>query len=106
MENIMLGVEIFILGMVILFAALGLVVVFISVLDRLFPARRAAPQTLEPVPSEPEPQVDSQRLEEMAVAMAVAICLVEREEELVQPGLGERLEQPHGPWWSRGEART
>ena len=78
--------------MSVTFLALGLLIAVMLILLRIFPAKKPTKQAQAAEPSEVD---DGQRLEEMAVALAVGISLLEREGGFVQrdPTLGKLLEE-------------
>ncbi len=83
-------------GLGLTFAALGLFILVILGLQRLFAARPAQPE-----PSEPAPVSASARDSE-AEEIAAAICLALshlRALEICESGLGQTLEAGRGPWW-------
>jgi len=93
MENdLVIGLQLSIIGLGVTFLALGLLISVMYLLQRIFPAKRAVSQTQ---PVEPAPEGDEQRLEEMAVALAVGISLLEREGAFARrdPSLGKLLEE-------------
>ena len=95
MENeLILGLRISVLGLAITFLAMGLVILVMVLLMRFFPVRGAADETAQA--SQPETEaVDEQALEELAVALAVGICLLEQDGafERKDPSLGKLLEE-------------
>jgi Na+-transporting methylmalonyl-CoA/oxaloacetate decarboxylase gamma subunit len=88
--EMIIGLRIGVIGLGVTFLALGLLSIVMKYLPRLFPTREASP-TIQPVIEE-VPQ--DQRLEEMAVALAVGICLLEESHamEYKDPNLGHLLE--------------
>jgi len=102
-SELLLGLRISFLGLSITFLAMGLVILVMVLLLRFFPVRRkirpatgqesgpAAKAAAEPATK----TVDEQALEEMAVALAVGICLLERDGALAHrdPSLGKLLEE-------------
>lgn len=93
-SDLIIGLRISIIGLSITFLALGLVILVMVSLMRLFPDKSAAGQkALDRAPIEEE-DVDEARLEELAVAIAVGICLLEEGGELEyrDPSLGKLLE--------------
>lgn len=87
-----LGIRIFIIGMSVTFAALALLLLLMRLLLRVFPAAsatEAAPPTLS------DPSGDVPPPEEIAAALAVGICLLERSGALQprDPQLGATLER-------------
>lgn len=105
MDNFTFGLYIFAVGMVTLFAALGLLILMIRLLDWLFSAERKPAGGFsmqdEVITEVAEVDPSSEELEKLAVAMAVAIALVDQEDEPEwHPGLGELLEGPAGRYWN------
>ena len=94
-SDLILGLRISVIGFSVTFLAMGLVILVMVLLLRFFPDRSETGHE-EPakVPTEAE-DVDEQSLEEMAVALAVGICLLERGGALEyrDPTLGRLLEQ-------------
>lgn len=96
MENeLIIGLRLSVLGMSITFLALGLVILAMVLLIRLFPDRGESGQEEPEMDVMSSADVDDRQLEEMAVALAVGICLLERKGalEFRDPTLGELLEQ-------------
>lgn len=94
-SELILGLRISALGLSVTFLAMGLVILIMVLLIRFFPVRgEVAEKALEAGRPEPE-VVDEQALEEMAVALAVGICLLERNGalEYKDPSLGKLLEE-------------
>lgn len=94
-SDLILGLRISLIGFGVTFLAMGLVILVMVVLLRVFPDRSEAGQE-EPAMVQTEVEdVDDQALEEMAVALAVGICLLERGGafEYRDPSLGKLLEQ-------------
>ena len=98
-SELLLGLRISFLGLSITFLAMGLVILVMVLLLRFFPVRRKIKPVMgqeSPAASEPAAKpVDEQALEEMAVALAVGICLLERDGALAHgaPSLGKLLEK-------------
>ena len=93
-SDLIIGLRISVIGMSITFLALGLLILVMILLVRFFPDRSAVvKKDTQSTPTTPE-DVDEQRLEEMAVALAVGICLLERDNTLEyrDPSLGHLLE--------------
>ena len=100
-SDLILGLRISVLGLSITFLAMGLVILIMVLLLRLFPAKSAGQEdVIEMEPPAPE-AADEQALEEMAVALAVGICLLEQDgafragaaEGYRDPSLGQLLEE-------------
>lgn len=94
-SDLIIGLQISIIGLSITFLALGLVILVMVSLMRLFPDKSAAGQLAPDEGLTGEEEVDEARLEELAVAIAVGICLLEHGGELEyrDPSLGKLLEQ-------------
>lgn len=88
--DMILGLRIGLIGLGVTFLALGLLGLVMRYLPTLFPVTKTG------APS-PKATQESQQdhLEEMAVALAVGICLLEEEHALEQkdPSLGKLLEK-------------
>ena len=77
MEDVMMvGIRLFIVGMGVTFLALGLLIFVMRGLQALFPGDEK-PQEI--ALKKEDDQIFEQSYEEMAVALAVGICLLERE---------------------------
>lgn len=94
-SDLITGLRISVIGMSITFLALGLLILVMILLVRFFPDRSAASEKDSKLDLTTAEYVDEQRLEEMAVALAVGICLLERDDALEyrDPSLGHLLEQ-------------
>jgi hypothetical protein len=93
-SDLILGVRISVIGLSVTFLALGLVILVMVLLLRLFPDKsETGRKDVDLVPATPE-DGDEQAMEELAVAMAVGICLLERDGALKyrDPSLGKLLE--------------
>jgi Na+-transporting methylmalonyl-CoA/oxaloacetate decarboxylase gamma subunit len=93
-SDLILGFRISVIGLSVTFLALGLVILVMVLLLRLFPDKsETGHREPELSPAEPE-ESDEQAMEELAVAMAVGICLLERDGALEyhDPSLGKLLE--------------
>ena len=94
-SDLIIGIRLGVIGFSLTFLALCLLILVILLLLRLFPDESETGQT-DPNggPTKAE-DVDERRLEEMAVALAVGICLLERDGalEYQDPSLGKLLEQ-------------
>ena len=93
-NDLMFGLQLGVIGLGVTFLALGLLSLVMVLLQRVFPVKAAQPATAE---SQLVVGDDEQRLEEMAVALAVGICLLEDEGAFVRqdPALGKLLEETH-----------
>lgn len=94
-SDLIVGLRISLLGLSITFLAMGLVILVMVLLLRLFPVKNAGEQADEDVSAAVVDAIDEQVLEEMAVALAVGICLLERGGALEyrDPSLGKLLEE-------------
>lgn len=92
------GLLISLLGLLLTFLALGLLILTIVVLQRLFNPTSAAPAEPEP-PSARQSEDDS----ELAAAIAAAVLLLKKETRL-SSALGSTLETGPGRWWQQGQA--
>jgi len=94
-SDLITGLRISVIGMSITFLALILLILVMILLVRFFPDRSATKEQDSNKDLTTTENVDEQRLEEMAVALAVGICLLERDETLEyrDPSLGHLLEQ-------------
>jgi len=83
------------IGLSLTFLALGLLILVMVLLLRLFPDKSSAGQIVPELDSTKAEDDEEQRLEEMAVALAVSICLLESRNSLEyrDPFLGKLLEQ-------------
>jgi Na+-transporting methylmalonyl-CoA/oxaloacetate decarboxylase gamma subunit len=105
LDNFTFGLYIFAVGMVTLFAALALLILMIRLLDWLFSAEKEPAGQFsmqdEIITEEVGADTPSEEMEKLAVAMAVAIALVDQEDEPEwHSGLGELLEGPAGRYWN------
>ncbi len=97
------GLEVSAIGMSLTFAALGLLVLVMVLLERAF--RRESADTGESQPGVAPNKVDA-HTDEIALAVCVAAAYL-NELERENTGLGATLGTGHGAWWSRGRvART
>ncbi len=87
------------IGIVITFSALGILILVILLLKRMFPVAGAA---LNSDSSEfldrSEDQSDRERLKTVAVAAAAGAITLQKRKDPTR-GLGEVLESPPGNWW-------
>lgn len=88
-------------GLVVTFAALGLLIGLMVLLVRLFPTKMPAAETAVPPvaqtthPSEPDKAA-------LVAAIAAALALAQRTQN---QQLGHGLEADHSPWWYKDKAR-
>lgn len=73
-DELIIGLRIFAIGFSVTFLALGLLSLVMRWLPRLFPNEKTVQEPMEVSSTEVD---DNQRLEEMAVALAVGISLLE-----------------------------
>jgi len=90
-ELIKQGLEISVLGMGLTFAALGLLILTMVLLERLF--REGVEEQVASTAVSPPPEAIEA---ETAAAIAAAIAHWQAEETAV---LGANLQKPHSPWW-------
>jgi sodium pump decarboxylase gamma subunit len=92
------GLSLSVMGMGLTFAALGLLILAMVMLERIFRTRRLIPEERSP---EEAPAASSltrdMREEETVVAIAVALAHL-RSLDMERSGLGEALEAGPGPW--------
>ena len=93
--DLIVGLLVSVIGFSVTFLALGLLILVMVLLLRFFPVKSETEKTdLDTSPTQVE-DVDEQHLEEMAVALAVGVCLLESSGafEYRDPSLGKLLEQ-------------
>lgn len=98
------GLIVSILGMTFLFAAMGLLILAMTVLERLF-----RPKTAQPDPNLPDQKIPSsstqQATKEAEIAAAIATALLHlRSLEIHESGLGSTLETGPSRWWFASRA--
>lgn len=94
-SDIVTGLQLSAIGISLTFLALGLLILIISLLVKLFPESGASvPEDQDRVTSIPA-ETDEQRREETAVGVAVAVAMLEREngKEYKDSSLGKLLER-------------
>jgi Na+-transporting methylmalonyl-CoA/oxaloacetate decarboxylase gamma subunit len=95
------GLEISLLGISLTFVALGLLILAMILLERLF---RPASSVEEGTPSALVVTVDGDSEdEEVAAAIAVALAYL-RDRDKSRPTLGAMLGTERGGWWRRGHS--
>lgn len=106
MSNLILqGLMIGVVGMAILFVVMGLLILAMTVLERLFRGQTVGPDIT--LPNERTTVNSLQREtkdEEIAAAIATALVYL-RSIEICESGLGSTLEAEPSPWWSVGRAQ-
>ena len=90
------GLEISVLGMGLTFAALGLLILLMVLLERLFRPKPAA--AVEP-PLLTDPVAAQTEEEEIAAAIGIALIYLQTQAN-ERAALGSRLEAGRGAWWS------
>jgi sodium pump decarboxylase gamma subunit len=97
------GVILLVIGMAVLFAAMGLLILAMVVLERLFRTRRLVPEEREPDATEAVSRL-ARDTEDEEVAAAIAVALAHlRSLEICRSGLGTALEVGRGSWWVKGQ---
>ena len=97
------GVILLVIGMAVLFAAMGLLILAMVVLERLFRTRRLVPEEREPDATEAGSRL-ARDTEDEEVAAAIAVALAHlRSLEICRSGLGTALEVGRGSWWVKGQ---
>ncbi len=99
------GLMISVMGMGTTFAALGLLILTMVLLDYFFgaqpPVHDEATPAKKPLVSPPAPDTED---EEIAAAIAVALTYL-RTADTYHGHLGATLEAGRGPWWAMGQTR-
>ncbi len=105
MDTIWQGLGLSALGMGLTFAALGLLILAMVALERIFRTRRLIPEERSPeqMPAANSGARDMQE-EETVVAIAVALAHL-RSLDMSRSGLGEALEAGRGPWGTKYPTR-
>ncbi|MEJ2556222.1 MAG: OadG family protein [Anaerolineae bacterium] len=105
MNIIMQGLSLSGMGLGLTFAALGLLILAMILLEYIFRTRRLVPDVRE---TEETPVVSTlaRDTEEEEVVAAIAVALAHlRLLDLHRSGLGTTLETGHGPWWTVAHIR-
>ena len=97
MNDIWQGLSLSALGIGLTFAALGLLILAMFVLERIFKTRRLTPEERSPEEMPVASSLAHDMQEETVVAIAVALAHL-RSLDLSRSGLGEALEAGPGPW--------
>ncbi len=104
-DIILQGLQLSAMGISLTFAALGLLIVAMIVLERLFRTRELVPEERGP---EETPVVSTLARdtedEEIVAAITVALAHL-RSLEICRGGLGTALEAGHGGWWMIGRVQ-
>jgi len=101
----MQGLSLSLMGITITFAALGLLILAMIVLERLFRTRKLVPEERSPeeTPVASTLARDTQD-EEIVAAITVALAYL-RSLEIGRSELGMTLEAGHGGWWTAGRVQ-
>ena len=101
MDAIWQGLSLSAVGMGMTFAVLGLLILAMVALERIFRTRRLIPEerSAEEAPASGSLVRDTQE-EEIVAAIAVALAHL-RSLDMSRSGLGEALEAGRGPWGTR-----
>lgn len=99
MNPITEGLTISALGLIITFSALGIFILIIVSLQRIFPYK---PQEESPAPESVEPAaaVVSTENEEEITAAAIAVALAMTKQKTGSPLLGAALNETRSGWWN------
>jgi Na+-transporting methylmalonyl-CoA/oxaloacetate decarboxylase gamma subunit len=93
------------MGLGLTFAALGLLILAMILLEYIFRTRRLVPDERE-MEETPVVSTLARDMEEEEVAAAIAVALAHlRLLDLHRSGLGTALEAGHGAWWTMGRIR-
>jgi sodium pump decarboxylase gamma subunit len=105
LNNLWQGLSLSVMGMGLTFAALGLLILTMILLQRIFRPRRLASGEREAEETAVVSTLgrDTQD-EEIAAAISVALAHL-RSLDLGRSGLGTGLEAGHGAWWTTGHVR-
>ncbi|RME51281.1 MAG: hypothetical protein D6796_01285 [Caldilineae bacterium] len=104
-NELLQGLELSLVGLTLTFSGLGLLVILIMVLERLFRQRPLVPEV---PPLDDKPLADTltrdSAEEEHVAAIAVALTHLLRMEQS-RGRLGELLEEERGAWWRAGQGQ-
>ena len=101
----MQGIVLFVIGMAFLFAAMGVLILAMIVLERLFRTRKLVPEEQEPGERQTVSRHGRDTADEEVVA-AIALALAHlRSLDISRSGLGTALEVGHSSWWTMGQIR-
>lgn len=96
MDNLSQGLLLSLMGVGVTFAALGVLILMIYVLQVLFPAAQPPGEASD---HSKAPTVDDEAKKERAVAVAAAWWYLQSEHSEKSAELGKLLEKPRGAWW-------
>ena len=93
-SDLILGLRLSAIGLSVTFLALGFVILVMELLMRIFPSVRATKEGETGKATTSAPDMDEKQREEMAVALAVGVSMVEHQAALENqdPTLGKLLE--------------
>ena len=97
MNNIGQGLTLSGIGILITFSALGLLILMIWLLKKLFPPDQSGQESS--ASREKHPPSDGERQRKIAAVSAAALIMREKREQNLN--LGKVLETPPGEWWKR-----
>jgi len=101
----MQGFVLFVVGMALLFVSMGVIILAMIVLERLFRTRKLVPEEQEPGEKETVSRHERDMAdEEVVAAIALALAYL-RSLDIARSGLGTTLEAGHGSWWTMGQIR-
>jgi Na+-transporting methylmalonyl-CoA/oxaloacetate decarboxylase gamma subunit len=99
------GIVLFVVGMALLFLSMGIIILAMIILQRLFRTRKLVPEDREPGEREAVSRHERDTADEEVVA-AIALALAHlRSLDIARSGLGSTLEAGHGSWWTVGQIR-
>jgi sodium pump decarboxylase gamma subunit len=105
LSPIIQGIVLFVIGMAFLFAAMGVLILAMIVLERLFRTRKLVPEGQEPAEKEAVSRHERDTAnEEVVAAIALALAYL-RSLDISRSGLGTALEVGHSSWWTMGQIR-
>jgi sodium pump decarboxylase gamma subunit len=99
------GVVLLVVGMTVLFAAMGVLILVMVVLERVFRSRPQAPGEQGPEETELKGRSRCDTKDEEVVAAIAAALAYLRSLEIGRSGLGKALEVGRGSWWAMGRAQ-
>jgi sodium pump decarboxylase gamma subunit len=98
------GLTLSIIGMTVTFAALGLLILSIVVLGRLFRTRPSDSDKKEDLQERQVVSSSARDTEEEEVVAAIAVALAHVHSlDMSRSGLGVTLESGRGPWWAMSQ---
>ncbi len=109
MNNMVQGLEVSVLGILVTFLALGVFILIMIVLQRLFPGESEEKQNDEQVQdAQPASMVEAAASDEDSEVIAAIAAALNFFNSHSQSSLGASLEKGRSEWWvsRRSEART